>query len=645
MIELQNIKSPIIRVLLFSLLAFVVVLMGSVGTASANTDVRLEVEGRPLTPAVPPQIVEDRTVVPVRVIGEALGAQVDWDGETRQVTITRRGEVVVLTIDSTEALVNGRPVTLSVAAQIIDDRTMVPLRFVGEAFGDTVDWDGETRTVRIYRRPSRVVAANLVKEVGQAYIDLELSEPLLEWKPSLVGNAVVLDLYPAVVDMPEPERLLGDPLIKSLGVQATSDRTSRFTVEFWDQPLYKVAASSDGMRLRITVEYQVTDIKYRLDGLTPTVYITANGPLNYATHALSQPNRIVVDIAGAAPSDQVPETLPVDNTLLQRVRSSHFAQAPNTTRVVLDLNREHPYEVLRSDTGLVIRLTPHLSNILVENHQGLTRLTFKGSVPLQGTLRHDPDGKRLLIELPQAKSVVPNPNLQVGDGTINSVTVTSGPAPGSLIVTVQLPYYVGHQLVSKPGDVDMVIDVVTSPLYGKRIWIDPGHGGSDGGAAGTTYGPGLEKVVNLQLGLELQRQLTEAGATVLMTRTTDTFVSLQEITRRANEAHPDVFVSLHHNSTAAQDGRARGAETYYYTSQSRRLADAVHAAFIQGTGQPDRKVKHESFHVVRETIVPSILIEVGFLDNETDEALARDPEFQQRAAAAIKQGLMHYFTQ
>jgi N-acetylmuramoyl-L-alanine amidase len=104
-------------------------------------------------------------------------------------------------------------------------------------------------------------------------------------------------------------------------------------------------------------------------------------------------------------------------------------------------------------------------------------------------------------------------------------------------------------------------------------------------------------------------------------------------------------LSIHHNSTARREGTARGTETYYFTPQSKTLAERIHAAFIAGTGIPDRKVRQENFFIIRETSAPSILLEVGFLDNRTDEALARDPDFQKKAALAIRQGLFDYFTQ
>jgi len=96
-----------------------------------------------------PVIVNDRTLVPLRKIFEALGAEVLWNGEERTVNANKSGIYVSLTIDSNIMYVDGTEKTLDVSAQIIGDRTMVPVRAIAEAFGANVEWDGQTRTVYV----------------------------------------------------------------------------------------------------------------------------------------------------------------------------------------------------------------------------------------------------------------------------------------------------------------------------------------------------------------------------------------------------------------------------------------------------------------------------------------------------------------
>ena len=87
--------------------------------------------------------------MPLRAIFEALDAQVTWDGETRTVSAAKGDRSVSLTIDDVNATVNGAAEVLDVPAKIINDRTMVPVRFIAQSFGADVDWNPDTRTVII----------------------------------------------------------------------------------------------------------------------------------------------------------------------------------------------------------------------------------------------------------------------------------------------------------------------------------------------------------------------------------------------------------------------------------------------------------------------------------------------------------------
>lgn len=97
----------------------------------------------------PAEILSDRTMVPMRKIFEALGATVAWDAENRTVTGKKSGKEVVLKVGSTTAMADGKEITLDVPAQIVNDRTLVPLRFIAESLEAKVDWDGDTRSVFI----------------------------------------------------------------------------------------------------------------------------------------------------------------------------------------------------------------------------------------------------------------------------------------------------------------------------------------------------------------------------------------------------------------------------------------------------------------------------------------------------------------
>ena len=130
------------------LLASLVLLTFGSAMALAGDVVRIVVDGQELQPDVPPQIVQDRTLIPIRFVAEALGADVDWEDATKT-AIGKKGEVEIKLAIGGAALKKGVPTEIDVPAAIIGDRTMVPLRFVSENLGAQVDWDDATRTVTV----------------------------------------------------------------------------------------------------------------------------------------------------------------------------------------------------------------------------------------------------------------------------------------------------------------------------------------------------------------------------------------------------------------------------------------------------------------------------------------------------------------
>jgi hypothetical protein len=114
-----------------------------------EASVYVRYEGKTLGFETPPVIEDDRTLIPIRFLFEQMGASVTWDQETQSATVTQNGTAVTFRINDTEADVNGQTVSMDVPAQLINDKTMVPVRFLSEQLGYNVSWDGENRIITI----------------------------------------------------------------------------------------------------------------------------------------------------------------------------------------------------------------------------------------------------------------------------------------------------------------------------------------------------------------------------------------------------------------------------------------------------------------------------------------------------------------
>lgn len=214
------------------------------------------------------------------------------------------------------------------------------------------------------------------------------------------------------------------------------------------------------------------------------------------------------------------------------------------------------------------------------------------------------------------------------------------------------------------------------------IMIDAGHGGKDPGAIG--YHGSQEKDVVLDIAKRLHSNLTRRGFKVLMTRDDDRFISLEERTAMASRAQADLFVSLHANASPSR--QARGVEVYYskdldrlsrqeeqrianentvfkgfqrepsrivdgilsdmlYTRKqeiSPRLALSVANDMASNTRAENRGHKSARYFVLRNTLVPAILVEIGFVSNPQEEKMLNDRSYRQKVADAITRSIVSY---
>lgn len=168
------------------------------------------------------------------------------------------------------------------------------------------------------------------------------------------------------------------------------------------------------------------------------------------------------------------------------------------------------------------------------------------------------------------------------------------------------------------------------------VIIDAGHGGHDMGA--NPWGSLPEKVVALDTAKRLERHLREAGFRTVMTRQGDYFVSLGDRVRIVNRHRNAVFVSIHYNYGRSR--RAHGAETFQHTRESVGLAQNIQRSMVGIPGKRDRGVRHANFYVLRNSKIPAVLVECGFLTNAREAAQARDPAHRELLAEKIAEGIV-----
>lgn len=171
----------------------------------------------------------------------------------------------------------------------------------------------------------------------------------------------------------------------------------------------------------------------------------------------------------------------------------------------------------------------------------------------------------------------------------------------------------------------------------RTVVIDAGHGGHDvGGQWGRVY----EKHLALDTAVRLEKHLKRMGYRTVMTRRGDYFLTLPQRCQIANRYRNAIFVSVHFNYTWKQD--VSGLETFYFNSEGQKIANHVQNRLIRYTRSIDRNEKFARFYVIRNTNMPSILVEGGFVSNEAERKRMKSARFREALARAIADGIQRY---
>ncbi len=285
------------------------------------------------------------------------------------------------------------------------------------------------------------------------------------------------------------------------------------------------------------------------------------------------------------------------------------------------------------------------------------QVRFRLGAPCAWQVQEDVEGRKLWLDLPGVPMAIHEVAFAQDARRLPSLRVL----PNGTGTRVEIP--LRQRLwgyATRWDGQDLVLDITPAPkidgrqpLRGLKVTLDAGHGGQDSGTVGLEKKV-KEKDLNLAVTLALKAELVGAGAQVTLTRAGDHQVApedapadseLQSRVDIAERSGAQLFVSIHHNARAnVSEGRvSHGTDVYYYQHHSRGLAQAIAAPLAKAIGEPRYRHLWRSFHVVRQTKMPSVLVEVNYLSNPKLEAgmLAR-PDFPQKAARAIRLGMENF---
>ncbi len=504
----------------------ILVLIIRVSPAAATSDIKLVLNDTQVESTAATYIDSNGyTMVPLRFVMEYMDADDNWQPIDKTVVIIRGKTTLKMEIGCSQVYVNGREVLLDTRPVIRENFTMVPVRFVSQAFGGRVAWDSFSRTVSIHlQKPQKTI--DLLRIVCQEgnYVNVR-SGPALSY--GIVG------------------KLYRGTLVDLLGAMGE-----------W----YQIQLNGGGVGW-VSKNY--------------TELVSNEGRLSSEQPSSEQPSQVGITC------------------------------------------KEGNYVNLREGPGLSYDIFDRLYRGTKLNLLGVTEGWYQVQLS---------NGRTGWVSKEYAELI--GDDISLNDGRPDSYLPSAD-------VLRDWP---------KP-----------TAITDCRIVIDPGHGTDPEGVEPGAIGPcgTKEKDVNLAVSLELAQLLRTAGATVYLTRSSETTpYTLAERAYYANDVKGHIFISIHANGSTSPD--KSGTSTYFFApynsdlgvqrKERQQLANSIQRALLIALGRKDMGVKEDNFSVLRNTAMPSVLVEVAFITNPTEEELLNDPVFQVEAAQGIFKGINEYIS-
>lgn len=584
-------------------------------------EVFVAINGNKLTGLkMPPIVLNNFTLVPAREVFEAMGATVEWKKDLEQVYVKYNDKLVVIPIGSTKAYVNGQATTMQTAAKIINNKTMIPLRFVATSLGMQVSWDTKTRVADIDTgniSSGDVVEATEETTTTVAPVITTTTEQTTTTETTTEETTTVASTTETTTEQTTAAEVNN---ISAITFSKGNSYKDIITIEGDYNPDVSKAFSSDNKTLTLSINNaKLVADKGNIDEgayISSGYYYQNNG--NVVTVSLNlKDSNMAVDIRQLGNNKTtVTVTYASSNSTDSNNSSSSNSNSSLSGNCGYDAENARFYF---KNNGSI-----NIKNIIEsDNYNDLNyKLTLNGDYT----------------------SIFSNTTYPVNSSYINNIVVNS--TATSTVITFS-EKKIMTVLMSEADGYIYIKPVLPKERYSKIIVLDAGHGGSDPGASGNGL---IEKNLTLSM-LNKARALFDSDGTIkcYATRTTDTYPSFNDRTDLGNDVG-DAFISIHIN--AAANTSAAGTETYslYANDQgngltSYGLASEILKNLLSQLGTKDRKVKSENWIVLRQSKIPASLIEIGFITNSSDAAIMGSDAGQQKVAQAIFDSVKNLFNQ
>ena len=630
--------------------------------AYAAKEVKIEIDGKEMVPKdMPAVIIDGRTMLPMRQIAQELGCEVNWNEAAQQIYVMRESDIIVFTVNSKAGYENGKEFTMDVPATIVNDRTMLPVRALADALHLNIKWDDPNRTVIINsgdtdakEEPTKpesgqTTAGTLTgiqipsaKDADQTFI-IQADASMERYEKTFVDDQkIVLDFYGAKSSLPGEITKTNSDIVTGIRTATHENNGDSFTRVVFDlsgKKDYEVTQSADKKNITISFGKTTVDKISAVHSQNKDIItIGGTGSFGASVAMTADPQKIIVTI----PNCQSNLSDKINTDDLQYVLDGKVdASKGNVVEMVFSVEDLVQYSYREENQSLILEIYPTtLKNMRYDKNANVLYLDKKdkidtGSVKLED---HYLDGY-FDVTLPgNYESNYGYGTYDVKGTVVENIEVST--KGGSTTFRFQQNRISAYE-VTDEGDSYAIRVKNPKEVYDKVLLLDAGHGGKDPGTSGNGM---QEKNLTLTIAQKIEQELQGSGIKVYMTRDSDVYPENSTRAQTANDI-ADLMVSIHINSGPET---ANGTESLYQVHAndsssrltSKQLAEILQASMISGTGNTNRGVKlRTDLLILNRTTVPSAIVEVVFITNTGDALKISNPAYQDQVAQAIADGI------
>ena len=630
--------------------------------AYAAKEVKIEIDGKAMVPKdMPAVIIDGRTMLPMRQIAQELGCEVNWNEAAKQIYVMRGSDIIVFTVDSKTGYENGKEFTMDVPATIVNDRTMLPVRALADALHLNIKWDDPNRIVSIQSGDTVVKDEPKAPESGQTTagtltgiqtpsakdadqtFTIQADGPMGRYEKTFVDDQkIVLDFYGAKSSLPSEITKTNSDIVTGIRTATHENNGDSFTRVVFDlsgKKDYEVKQSADKKNITISFGKTTVDKISAVHSQNKDI-ITIGGTGSYGASVAmtADPQKIIVTI----PNCQSNLSDKINIADLQYVLEGKVDTSKgNTVELVLAVEDLVQYSYREENQNLILEIYPTtLKNMRYDKNANVLYLDKKdkidtGSVKFED---HYLDGY-FDVTLPgDYESDYGYGTYDVKGTVVENIEVST--KGGNTTFRFKQNRISAYEVTAE-GDSYAIRVKNPKEVYDKVLLLDAGHGGKDPGTSGNGM---QEKNLNLTIAQKIAQKLQGSGIKVYMTRDSDVYPENSTRAKTANDI-ADLMVSIHMNSGPET---ANGTETLYQVHAndngarltSKQLAEILQGKVVSATGNTNRGAKlWTDVLILNRTTVPAVIVEVIFITNTGDALKISNPAYQDQVAQAIADGI------